>query len=83
MTTVCYYYHFHDYWLQICVSVFFKEAFVLLFEPHTHTLRLLVSSFCLGVFAQEILEMLDNDSSEICEHVLKNAVLTAGEKAAW
>ena len=26
--------------------------------------------------------MLDNDSSEICEHVLKNAVLTAGEKAA-
>eukprot|EP00434_Breviolum_minutum_P018246 symbB.v1.2.016096.t1/scaffold1215.1/size131139/6 len=29
---------------------------------------------------QEILEMLDNDSSEICEHVLKNAVLTAGEK---
>ena len=56
--------------------------YVLLFEPHTHTLRLFVSSFCLGVFAQEILEMLDNDSSEICEHVLKNAVLTAGEKAA-
>ena len=62
---------------------FFFKPVVLFLEPHKHT-----SSFVflflrlrLGV-AQEILEMLDNDSSEICEHVLKNAVLTAGEKAA-